>query len=699
MIVDQPRTRRGNRRISAPHRKLSALFDEAASRGGRITSFTNLATALGLSVSRISQLFGFPMDRVGTTLKPSSLARLLGAFADDGLWLDDDLLFLEYDAFVARIAARRPDAAPALLISPATWLPDPAGVFWRREGKFLAINRTPTPEDRVAADPLADQLQQAIAGIAAQVPSAAGLHLALAAALPQRVDAAIWLLCLEAGQHAAPPPTVLDDLLRAGAVWQRGIPSLVAWRKATEAALFEPALLAPAQDLLALARAQGAIAPPDAAMLTSLAAATHPHDPAGRRAAAAVVASLRNLLSVLAAEGSDLLATPLAAAFATQPAPPPFAFALASPQTASSADAEARARQHLLEGRAPPAAWVGAVRSLDFRGTGLRDISQFGALTALRSLQLGSTAVRDLAPLGGLAGLLSLGLDSTGVTDLAPLIGLAALRTLDLRDTAIADITPLAGLIDLHSLDLSLTQVSELAPLSGLLALRSLSLVSSKVRDLADLPGLRRLQVLLLAGTDVADITPLAGLLELQSLSLNRTRVADLRPLTGLVALRTLNLAGASIENLAELARLASLQTLDLEGCAIADLAPLAGLRALQTLVLRGTAIVDLRPLASLTTLRSLDLQATLVTDLTPLTGLRALETLDLRETGVTDLAPLASLTGLQTLVLRGTKLRDLSPLAGLIGLRTLDLRGTGIINAGPLAHLAGTRIALDRPA
>ena len=102
---------------------------------------------------------------------------------------------------------------------------------------------------------------------------------------------------------------------------------------------------------------------------------------------------------------------------------------------------------------------LATVKSLDFSGTDIRDLSPLAGLTSLSELSLQGTQVGDLSPLAGLASLTWLYLQGTQVGDLSPLAALTSLRGLSLQGTQVGDLSPLAGLASLTRLDLQGTQV------------------------------------------------------------------------------------------------------------------------------------------------------------------------------------------------------------------------------------------------
>ncbi len=203
-----------------------------------------------------------------------------------------------------------------------------------------------------------------------------------------------------------------------------------------------------------------------------------------------------------------------------------------------------KVREMILNGGAPPEAWVPFITHLNFMGEKhFSDLTPLVGLSALQSLYLHGTHVTELMSLAGLSALQRLDLTSTPVTDLTPLAGLCALQWLDLTNTSVTDLVPLAGLSALQSLDATNTRVTDLVPLAGLPALQWLDLTNTPVTDLNPLACLSALQRLDLTNTPVTDLTPLAGLPALQRLDLTNTPVTDLTPLAGVTRLGRLTVA------------------------------------------------------------------------------------------------------------------------------------------------------------
>jgi hypothetical protein len=84
------------------------LCEEAARCGGTLTTFAAVAKAIGLSPGRVTQMFGSGLERDGVVIQADTVGRLVAVFCGDGVWLEIDWFFVEFDDFAARVAAARP---------------------------------------------------------------------------------------------------------------------------------------------------------------------------------------------------------------------------------------------------------------------------------------------------------------------------------------------------------------------------------------------------------------------------------------------------------------------------------------------------------------------------------------------------------------------------------------------------------------
>jgi hypothetical protein len=100
------------RRITRPYSKLSRLCEQAAARGGTVTTFAAVAKAIGLTPGRVTQVFGYAQEAEGSLVRPGMLGRIAEAFVRDGVHCEVDWLHLHFDEFAARAAEANASARP-----------------------------------------------------------------------------------------------------------------------------------------------------------------------------------------------------------------------------------------------------------------------------------------------------------------------------------------------------------------------------------------------------------------------------------------------------------------------------------------------------------------------------------------------------------------------------------------------------------
>src|SRR5689334_5003530 len=99
------------RTVTRPFSKLNRLCAEAKKRGGRLSTFAAVASAVGLTPGRVTQVFGFAQEEEGIVLKGDRiLGAVAGAFARDGVQCEVDWFYAEYSQFAARVAAGQAQA-------------------------------------------------------------------------------------------------------------------------------------------------------------------------------------------------------------------------------------------------------------------------------------------------------------------------------------------------------------------------------------------------------------------------------------------------------------------------------------------------------------------------------------------------------------------------------------------------------------
>lgn len=91
--------------ITRPYSKLNRLCAEAAKRGGSLRTFAAVAQAIKVTAGRVTQIFGFTQERDGSTVASKTLGLIVGAFTRDGITVEVDWFYLDYDEFAARVTA------------------------------------------------------------------------------------------------------------------------------------------------------------------------------------------------------------------------------------------------------------------------------------------------------------------------------------------------------------------------------------------------------------------------------------------------------------------------------------------------------------------------------------------------------------------------------------------------------------------
>jgi hypothetical protein len=107
-------------KITRPYSKLNRLCQEAAARGGTLTTFAAVAKQVDLSAGRITQLFGYGREADGIAVKAKTVGLIVSAFRKDSIACEIDWLYLDFDDFVTRIAAA-PSSQPDASVSSSDW--------------------------------------------------------------------------------------------------------------------------------------------------------------------------------------------------------------------------------------------------------------------------------------------------------------------------------------------------------------------------------------------------------------------------------------------------------------------------------------------------------------------------------------------------------------------------------------------------
>jgi Leucine-rich repeat (LRR) protein len=622
--------------------------------------------------------------------------------------------------------------------------PDPAGPTWVAKGDQLAIDRTTTPSDAAAAaNPVRQQLQRAIAGMASDLVAPAkrlentrtwGRLSATAekfgavvacdpATMPERLGDAYALLLplgrfLETDVRVQRDPLATDgpldpdihgllsDMVRLAAPWLRGFPTVAAMDDAAGKFLARMDLIQPAREFVRVARAQNVLSERDAAEMEELGEAADADDFQGQKAGNRAVGGAKNLM--LAAAG--VLATFLSGAVASDFATRSLLVQRAGATLATAADEVQAVAETLPDDlRHALLALVAEGKRVDLAAPMLapaapeppvpKDVEQQARAMILagqappaswrlliRDLDLSPAdeeKAKSLAgdpPQPGSA-------FAFRRTDL--LADLTAMERLNLGLTQVSDIAPLANLTALEYLQLSNTLVSDIAPLADLSTLQDLWLDDTRVGDITPLARLADLRTLWLNNTLVINLAPLAGLSRLQYLTLNDTAVSDISPITGFAFLKYLWLNNTKVKDISAVERLTALETLWLNNTRVSDIAALAALTDLQSLWLNSTQVGEISAVAKLTALQNIHMSDTQVSNIAPLAELAELKDLWLDNTKVSDVAPLARLAALQILRLGNTPVSDIAPLAHLTTMQELYLHNTHVSDIAPLAGLS----------
>jgi hypothetical protein len=459
--------------------------------------------------------------------------------------------------------------------------PDRAGSTWVIENDVrFVMDRITRPSDRrAAADPLRQQLQDAIHEIAGSLVLATA-RLANSAVwgrlpiianrfhatvdgdpqdMPNRLGEAYALMLglgrfletdqrLRVDRSASDDPLdadvhgLLTDLVRTAAPWLRGFPTVAAWDNAAGKALVREELFRPTRQFARIAYEERTISRRDAAEIEALADVAHAVDYLGKKAAARAVGDTKNLLIAIA----EL------AAMALSGISPPARSDLARRAGATLATAEPEIVK--LAGTLPGdlghslRALAGEGRRL--ASTGPVSAPPETAMPVPKNIEEQAVIMilDGCAPPANWRSMIrSLKFDEPNLRSIDLLAELTALEHLVLWDTNVRDLTILSSLSKLSTLDLDGTKIVDISPIASLTALQSLSLTGTKVRDISPLISLKRLTYLGLSATQVRNISVVRELENLEELDISRTQVQDVSPLAGLQKLRFLNIYDARV--------------------------------------------------------------------------------------------------------------------------------------------------------
>ena len=146
------------RAVPAAHAKLRRLCTESAARGGALTTFVAVAKAIGLTPSRITQLFGSGDASAEVAITPETLGNLVRVFNKDGVPVTPDALQLSYEDFAAALSLslpRSPKPIEESALPARGWKIDASQAYTRLAGAeihpLLPLNSRPDSYRLVAS--------------------------------------------------------------------------------------------------------------------------------------------------------------------------------------------------------------------------------------------------------------------------------------------------------------------------------------------------------------------------------------------------------------------------------------------------------------------------------------------------------------------------------------------------------------------
>lgn len=284
--------------------------------------------------------------------------------------------------------------------------------------------------------------------------------------------------------------------------------------------------------------------------------------------------------------------------------------------------------------------------------------------------------IDELSPLQYMPLLKTVDFSGTAISDITPIAHLSKLERLKGSHTKVIDLAAARGLISLRTIDFSHTGVSDISPLVALKNLDTLIFDFSKVKFLVALDLMEHFKVAYFDSTYVTDddvynlkfdIDHAVVVYKSERLRswwgnmddawqdvFKQQHGLDARPsreqLHMVAGVKQLKVSGTSIKNLNPISEMVRLESLAFTDTRISSLAPLANLKNLKVLLAAGNPISDVEPLAGLVTLEILDLDNTQIDDLDPLQSLARLRELKFSGTNVRDISPIEGLTNLEVL-------------------------------------------------
>lgn len=351
-------------------------------------------------------------------------------------------------------------------------------------------------------------------------------------------------------------------------------------------------------------------------------------------------------------------------------------------------------------------------------------IDGIGVFGNIRSINFSGGKIEDLSPLGHIISIDSLILSSNAISDLGPLSALTSLKTLNLGNNNISDINPLSALTGIEVLELYSNNISDISVLANLKNLKILSLYDNKITDISALYGLKNLVLLDLAGNSdlsvvqinelkkhlpginlrlpfqVMDQTSEVGLnLEFKAkpmevwdflvpdLDLNQL-IETYDRYNNLEDQKKAIIRTGEIKDFEGLEILSGLSGLEISHSELEHTYALRGLTKLKKVKLNDNRITNIEGLFNLKHLTSIECSANGISDITPLKNLRNLEHLSLSNNKISDISTLAGLKNLKRLFLGQNQIKDINPLLELPNIKIIELSQNEQIKCSDLERL-----------
>jgi Leucine-rich repeat (LRR) protein len=359
------------------------------------------------------------------------------------------------------------------------------------------------------------------------------------------------------------------------------------------------------------------------------------------------------------------------------------------------------------------------LEKFEAQSTSIASFGPIAKLSALTYLDIRNTTIPngDLSFLEGITGLVFVDFRGTGLSDISNLALLTDLEEIYLRDNDITDLTALSGLTKLFYLNIhsnnDLTDLSPIATLVNLetLIMRNVPAGNDQIEVLRNFPKLSRLNA---RNTGITDLTVLGELMAMGALQDNPDELifadvdirdndfgevtesndpyAPIRPYWSNITSRSPSELPESLgdptifEDAAFEGAVRSALGIGAEEEITDEM--LLGLTELDARSLPIQSIAGIERLPNLTFLR---LDGTEVTDLSPMSSLSQLDYFNINTTtGITDISPLANNTELGTLIARNVPFGNdgMSTIANFTKLHRLNMRNTGVTDLSVLAGL-----------